>query len=116
MKDFNGTITYKGKEYSFVFNFNVMERIQEEYGTMEAWGELSDGSSRGEPDAKAIKFGFREMLNEGIDISNEENGTDIPLLTDRQVGRMITEFGVSNVAEAMNQTVIESTKSDEKNE
>ena len=114
MKDFNGEIQYKGKEYHLVFNLNVMEAIQQEYGTIEKWGELTDGQA-GEPDAKAIIFGFREMLNEGIDIANEENGTDDKPFTLKQVGRLITEVGIQEATAKLNETVIESTKSEEKN-
>lgn len=113
MKDFNGTIQYKGQEYKLVFNLNVMETIQDEYGSIEKWGELTDGG--GEPDAKAVKFGFWAMLNEGIDIDNEENGTDRKPLTIKQVGRMITEVGIEQATGTLNQTVIESTQSAEKN-
>lgn len=114
MKNTYQTIEYKGKKYKLVFDMNVMEEIQEKYGSIEKWGELTDGS-KGEPNAKAIKFGFTAMLNEGIDIDNEENGTKEKLLTLKQVGRMITEIGFTNSAEALNKTVVESTKSDEKN-
>lgn len=112
MKDINGKIQYKDKEYKLVFNLNVMERIQEEYGSIEEWGNLTSG---GEPNAKAVIFGFTEMLNEGIDIENEENGTDIKPLTLKQVGRMITEIGFENATEKLSKTVVESTKSGEKN-
>lgn len=116
MKDFEGKIQYKGEEYGLVFNLNVMETIQEEYGTVERWGEMTEGSSdRGEPDAKAIIFGFREMLNEAIDIENEEHGTDKKFLSLRQVGRIVTEMGLHDATMALNNTVIESTKSEEKN-
>lgn len=115
MKDYDGTIEYKGKKYTLVFNLNVMERIQEEYGTLDKWGELSDGMGE-EPNAKAIIFGFTEMINEGIDIENEENETDIKPLSLKQVGRMITEIGIQEANKVMNDVVIESTKSDEKNE
>ena len=81
-----------------------MEAIQEEYGSIDKWGSLTDGTAyaekeyirqhgsldgwddlkpkekakyEGEPDAKAVIFGFTQMLNEGIDMSNEENGTNI---------------------------------------
>ena len=114
MKDFESAIQYKGKTYKMVFNLNVMETVQKEYGTLGRWGELSDGGN-GEPDAKAVIFGFTEMINEGIDISNEENGTNEPFMTHKQVGRMITEIGLSNAARQMNNVVIESTKSEEKN-
>ena len=114
MKDFNGGIQYKGKSYKLVFNLNVMERIQEEYGSIDEWGRLSDGNN-GEPNAKAVIFGIAEMLNEGIDIDNEENGTDIKPFTLKQVGRIITEVGIGEATAALNQTVIDSTRSDVKN-
>lgn len=114
MKDYNGEIEYKGKKYKLVFDFNVMATIQEEYGTFGKWAVLCDGEE--EPDAKAVIFGFTEMLNEGIDIENEENGTDIKPFTIKQVGRIITEIGFLNAVNSLNKTVIESTKSEEKNE
>ena len=113
MKDFNGQIEYKGKTYKLYFNLNVMEQIQEEYGTIDEWGKISDGVS-GEVNAKAVIFGVTAMINEGIDIENEEKGTDIKPLTLKQVGRMITEVGLAAVTKTLNDTVIESTK-DEKN-
>ncbi len=142
MKDINGQIQYKGVSYRLVFNLNVMEAIQEEYGTLDNWGALTDGTAYaqkeyekagkkkpwdeltpkekaefvGEPDAKAVIFGFTEMINEGIDIDNEENGTDIKPLTIKQVGRLITEVGLANATNTLNETVVASTKSDEKNE
>lgn len=114
MKDFNGKIQHKGKEYRLVFNLNVMEAIQEEYGSLDKWGELTDGSA-GEPNAKAVIFGFAQMLNEGIDIANEENGTHDAPFTLRQVGRLITEVGLAEATSKLNETVVESTKSTEKN-
>ena len=141
MKDMNGQIQYKGVSYRLVFNLNVMEAIQEEYGTLDNWGALTDGTAyaqkeyekqgkkkpwedltdkekseySGEPDAKAVIFGFTEMINEGIDIDNEENGTDIKPLTIKQVGRLITEVGLANATNTLNETVVASTKSEEKN-
>ena len=114
MKDVNGKILYKGKEFKLVFNLNVMEEIQEEYGSVEEWGNLTDGAS-GEPNAKAVIFGFTAMLNEGIDIDNEENGTDVKPLTHKQVARMITEFGLLEATKTLNKTVVDSTQSEEKN-
>ena len=114
MKDIEGKITVNDKEYSLVFNLNVMEEIQEEYGTLEKWGNLTDGTS-GEPNAKAVIFGFTQMINEGIDIHNDRNGTNEKTLTKKQVGRLITEYGLINATKKMNDTVIQSTKSNEKN-
>ena len=114
MKEMRNEIEYKGNKYNLVFNLNVMEVIQDEYGTLDKWGSLTDVKN-GEPNAKAVVFGFTAMLNEGIDIDNEENGTDIKPLTHKQVGRILTEIGLREATLKMNNTVIESTKSDEKN-
>lgn len=114
MKEMRNEIEYKGTTYNLVFNLNVMEVIQDEYGTLDKWGALTDGS-KGEPNAKAVVFGFTAMLNEGIDIDNEEKGTDIKPLTHKQVGRILTEIGLKEATLKMNETVIESTKSEEKN-
>lgn len=114
MKNYNGEFEYKGKTYKLVFNLNVMEQIQDEYGSIEAWGSQTDGAN-GEPNIKAVKFGFTAMLNEAIEIENDENGTDIKPLTKNFVGRMLTEIGLETMAKKMSDTVIESTKSDEKN-
>ena len=86
-----------------------MEAIQNEYGTLDKWGSLTDGSdNEGEPNAKAVIFGFTQMINEGIEIDNDENGTNEPLMTLKQVG-------IKDATKVMNETVIESTKSEEKN-
>ena len=116
MKEISKTLEYKGKTYNLVFNLNVMEVIQDKYGTLENWGKLTDGAENdGEPNAKAVIFGITAMLNEGIDIENEENGTEEKMLTNKQVGRMITDIGLQSSAQLMNGVVIDSTKSGEKN-
>lgn len=114
MKDYNGTIRYFDKDYPLVFNLNVMEKIQDEYGSLSEWGKLTDGSE-GEPNAKAVIFGFTEMINEGIDILNERTGANEKPLTLKQVGRIITDYGLKSATKTLNETVIESTKSPEKN-
>lgn len=114
MKEMKNEIEYKGQKYSLVFNLNVMEVIQDEYGTLGKWGKLTDGTN-GEVNAKAVIFGLTEMLNEGLDIDNEENGTDLKPFTRKQVGRILTEIGLQEVTKKLNDTVIESTKSEEKN-
>lgn len=115
MKQNTTTINYDGKEINLVFNLNVMQAIQEEYGTVDKWGKLTDGES-GEADIKALIFGLTEMINEGIDISNDENGTNEPFMSTKKVGRIITDIGLAEATKALNQTVIDSTKDDsEKN-
>ena len=116
MIDKEGRITYRGQDYRLVFNLNVMENIQEKYGTIEKWANLTEGSAnKGEPNAQAIIFGFCQMINEGIEIDNEENGTDNKLLSLRQCGRIITEVGITQGTEILQNIVVNSTKSDEKN-
>ena len=114
MKEVSSKITYKEKEYPLVFNLNVMERIQDEYKTLDKWGELTDGKS-GEVDIKALIFGVTEMINEGIDIYNEDNNASEPFVNHKKVGRMLTDIGINKAAQNMNDLVVESTKSDEKN-
>lgn len=106
------SITYKGVEYALAFNLNVMEDIQTEYGSVDKWGELTDGE---EPNAKAVKFGITKMINEWIDIYNEEHEEKRDFVTEKFVGRMVYEIGLEASAKAMNETIIDSTKSDEKN-
>ncbi len=114
MRDFNGKIEYKGREYKLVFNLNVMEKIQEEFGSTQKWGEMTDGTE-GEPSAKAVKFGLCAMLNEGIDIENEENKTEIPFFTSKQIGRILSEIGEKNALQAINKTVVGSVETPSKN-
>lgn len=117
MKDYKFDFNANGKNYSLVFNLNVMQAIQEEYGTIQAWGALTDRNSVDEIDAKALIFGLKEMLNEAIDITNEtrEPSAKEPFLNSKQVGRIITQIGLKESAEQLNQLIIESTKSEEKN-
>lgn len=109
------SIRYKDKDYELVFNLNVMEEIQEEYGSVEKWGELTEAAE--EPNAKAVKFGLGAMINEGIDIYNEEHAGEEARkpFTTRQIGRVITEVGLGDIAKSINNTVVDSTKTDEKN-
>lgn len=111
----SSTIEYKGKKYSLVFNLNTMETMQDKYGSLDKWGELTDPAQTGEPDIKAMIFAFEAMLNEGIEIANEDNNTNEPLLTHKQVARIITEIGLKNAQDKMNEVVVNSAGDDSKN-
>ena len=51
------------------------------------------------------------MMNEAIDIENEENGTDEKPLSEKQVGRIMTEVGIKAIVEKIQEITIASTKS-----
>lgn len=112
LKDVFSEIEYKGNSYPLYFNLNVMEEIQNEYGTFDNWTDLVSGKDKTkEVDIKALKFGFKSMINEGIEIKNEDEGTDIKPFTDKQIGRLITEIGLMTANQKLIDTVVESTKS-----
>lgn len=111
MKDYKFELNTVDKDYTLVFNLNVMQEIQEKYGTLERWGELTDGKS-GEVNVKALIFGLTSMMNEAVDMRNDEEGTNDPLFTEKQVGRIITKAGVEKSAVALNNAIVESTKND----
>ncbi len=99
-------------EYPLVFNLNVIEKLQDKYGSYEKWGEMTDGKEK-EINIGALKFGILEMINEGIDIENENKETKREFLTLKQIGRLITELGMKKLTDKVQETVIESTKSNE---
>ena len=106
MQDTVKFLEWKGKEYPLVFNLNVMEKIQDEYKTFKNWTELVENVE--EINIKALKFGIKEIINEGLDIEGEKE-----LLTDKQIGRLLTEIGMEKVTQNMQEIIIDSTKTDE---
>ena len=114
MKSAMQTIDYRGKTYRLVFDLNVMEAIQDEYGSIDAWGKLTEPED-GEPNIKALVFGVAEMINEGVDIDNDENGTDEKPLSHKQVARILTEVGLESVTDKMQKSVVDSIEDDSKN-
>ena len=64
-------ITYletDSEKFPLAFTLNVMEALQNEYGTLSEWSELIRNQK--EPNIKALKFFITEAINEGIDIEN----------------------------------------------
>ncbi len=96
-----------GTKYPMIFTLNVMEDIQEEYGTLEKWMELVKQS---EPNIKALKFGLGGMLNEGIEIENETSEIKREMLDLKKIGRIVTELGMNVVASKIGENVVASTK------
>nr|DAP17075.1 MAG TPA: tail tube protein [Caudoviricetes sp.] len=102
-------------EYPLAFTMNVIEKIQDKYGSYEKWGDMTDRKDR-EPNIGALKFGITEMINEGIDIENENLENKREFLTPKQVGRLITEIGIAQMTNKVQETVIESTKDKDEEE
>lgn len=102
-------IEANGKRYPIVFNINVMEEIQEAYGSISAWGGIVENAGGGEPKIKDLKIGLMMMINEGIDIENEANGTNAPMLNTKRVGRLITEVGFDVVTKKIQELTVAST-------
>lgn len=104
--------TVNDKTYPLAFTLNVLEEIQKKYGSYEEWGKLTDGKD-GELDIEALKFGIKEMINEGIDIENEDREIKLEFLSSKQVGRLITSLGLEKMTKEMQTIVISSTKVEE---
>ena len=131
------TIKYletENEKYPLAFTLNVMEIIQEKYGSIEKWSELIQ--KQGEPDIKALKFFITEAINEGLDIENERKGerggeavspngdTIRPTgvwrksITSKKVGRILTEIGLNQATKAVASVITDSiqTEKTSKNE
>ncbi len=98
----------KTEKYPIAFTLNVMEALQEKYGNLNKWANLTQESE--EPDIKALKFFMTEAINEGIEIENEKHREKRKLLTSKQVGRILTEVGFSNLTEKIEAVVSESVQ------
>ena len=99
------------RKIPLVFNLNVMEEIQEQYGSLEKWGAITQGD--GEPKVKDLKAGIMAMINEAIDIENEENGSNETPLTEKQIGRIMTEVGIQEIVKKIQEITVASTNSGE---
>lgn len=107
-------ITYletDSEKFPLAFTLNVMESIQDEYGTLSEWSELIRNQK--EPNIKALKFFITEAINEGIDIENEKSDEKRTSITSAKAGRIITEIGFQKVAKTINKMVSESVKTKE---
>ena len=108
---FDVYIETEKRKYPLVFNLNVMEEIQEQYGSLDEWGRITQGT--GEAKVKDLKVGILAMINEAIDMQNEENNTNEPMLTAKQVGRIMTEVGIDKIVAAIQDITIASTKGED---
>ena len=107
MQDIIKHIEYKGEQLPLVYNLNVMEQIQEQYGTLQKWADLV---SKDEPKIKDIKFGIMAMINEGIDIENEARSDKKAFINEKQIGRILTEIGLENTIQNVVDLQVKSTE------
>ena len=103
-------IEANGRNYPIVFNINVMEEIQEAYGTISAWGAIVENAEGGEPKVKDLKIGLMAMINEGIDIENELTGGNMPMVNTKQVGRIISDKGFEEITRVIKNLTVASTQ------
>ena len=101
----------ESEKYPLVFSLNVMEAIQDKYGSIDKWSSLIQ--KNGEPDIKTLKFFMTEAINEGIEIENEKNNEKRKSVTSKQVGRILTEVGLSDTANKIMTTISESIQTDD---
>lgn len=116
MKDKIIYIEVENEKYPMCFNLNVMEEIQEEYGSISKWGEIVENKRNGEePKIKDLKKGLRIMINEGIDIENENAEVKRDFLTSKQIGRLISKISLKDTIAKIKEITVNSTKIDDKN-
>lgn len=98
------------EKYPLAVTLNVIETMQNKYGTITKWkklmlgfieekkidkkgNEIIEWKENDELSAKDLKFFVMESINEGIDIENEKRDNKRPFVTDKQVGRIISQVG-----------------------
>lgn len=104
MRDVFKHITVKDTQgndvtYPFVFNTNVSELMQEKYGSLTAWANKLQPNDtidpntgeviKAEPRIYDVIEMYKECINEGIDMENEDKHESRPFLSHKQVGRIV---------------------------
>lgn len=113
MKETKIYVETSKEKYLMAFNLNVMEEIQDEFGSLKEWGKISEDNGSGEPNIKPLKKGLGFMLNEGIEIENETREEKKPLLDAKQVGRIISEIGLAELKNKIKEVTIASVNTGE---
>lgn len=103
----------KNETFPFTYSLNVMEALQNEFGSLNEWSDMVEPKDGSEPKIKALLFFFKEAINEGIDIENENSNQPRKFVNERKVGRIITELGVKTVLEQLKGTVIDAGSNDD---
>lgn len=113
MKNQISYIETEKRRYPICFNLNVMEEIQEEYGSMSKWGDIVENKEGGEPMMKDLKKGLMAMINEAIDMQNEDREEKAEFVTSKQVGRIIGEVGFNKITSIIKDVSVNATKTGE---
>ena len=114
----NNDIKYletKTEKFPYVYTLNIMEALQNEYGSLNAWGNLIEPQDGSEPNIKALLFFVKESINEAIDIQNEDSETQRDFVSEKKVGRIISEVGMKKVNELVKDIIIQATKGNDNN-
>lgn len=93
-------ITLSGEKYPIKCDLLVLEKIQEEFGTINDFEKLIlnwesikiDGEEQKKaklPSAKAVNFSLPLMINEGIEIENELTEQKRPLVNRKEIIRKV---------------------------
>jgi len=110
-------ITVNGIDYPVAFTLNVMELIQEKYGSMDAWGNALKPPNGKEPQIKDVIWTFKEFINEGIDIENENSDKNRQPITHKQAGRILSSLGMNEAGSIIRNLTAQSVQTEEaKNE
>lgn len=76
-------INLRGKEYSIMFDLNVIEVVQKRYGDITKLSEkLADISEQ--------RWILTQLINEWIEFDNFENNRSNKTLTEKQVGMLLS--------------------------
>lgn len=108
-------ITLGEVEYPLAFTLNVLENIQEKYGSLDAWTKAMEPEN-GEVQFKDLKWIFAEFINEGIDIENEMKNEKRKFVTLKQVGRIVSLIGLDGAHAIINTVASDSTPENEEGE
>ena len=109
-------IETKTEKFPFTYTLNVMEALQTEYGTLDEWSNLIEPKEDGEPNLRALLFFFKEAINEGIEIENENTSEKRNLIDHKKAGRIISEIGFEEAGKKLKELIVDvSEGKEEKN-
>jgi hypothetical protein len=102
-----------GEKFPLAFTINVTRALQAKYGDPNKVFELIKDAQN--PDLSALVFLFLEAINEGIDIENEKLEVPRPFLSEKQVGRILSDSDMAQSMKTMFELIKKSTPDMSKN-